>query len=260
MARAIWKGVVKFGDVELPVRLFAAVQDRDIHFRLLHAADGVPIQQHMVNPETGEVVPGDQILKAYEDDDAMVILREEELAAIEPEPARDIEVLRFVEPDAITEQWYDRPYYLGPDGSRADYFALARALQAQNRRGIARWTMRNKEYVGALMPEGDYLMLITLRNADEVIPASALQPPAGRKPGAKELKLAQQLVAALEDDFDPNAFHDEFRERVLEFIDLKSRGQAPRVRSLRPRRARAQPLADALTASLKAAQKERKRA
>jgi len=247
----MWKGVITFGQIELPVRLFAAVEDRDTHFRLLHAKDEVPVRQEMVNPETGEVVPGDEILRAYEDDDVLVILKEEELASLEPEAGRDIEVLRFVDPRNISQQWYDRPYYLGPDKNNTAYFALAAALQQQEKHGIARWTMRNKEYVGALLPEGDHLMLITLRNAEEVIEAKTLEPPAGRKPDARELKLAEQLVSALESDFVPEDFKDEYRERVLEFVEQKSTGKAPKVHKLRPKRASTQSLATALEASLK---------
>ncbi len=256
----MWKGVVTFGDVQVPVKLYAAVQDRDIHFRLLHGADEVPVQQHMVNPDSGRVLPNDEVLKAYEDVDALVILRDEELEALAPEATRDIEILRFVDPHDITEQWFDRPYYLGPDTNASQYFALAEALKRQDKMGVARWTMRNKEYVGALVPEGDHLMLITLRNADEVIPASVLEPPGGRQPDARELKLAQQLVSALESDFDPAEHHDEYRTRVLEFVEQKAKGKAPVIRKLQPKRPGKRTLASALEASLKTVQKERKRA
>ena len=150
----MWKGVITFGQIEVPVRLFAAVEDRDIHFRLLHAEAEVPVRQQMVNPESGEMVPNDEILRAYEDEDVLVILREEELAALEPEAGRDIEVLRFVDTQVISQQWYDRPYYLGPDKSNTAYFALAAALRNQEKHGVTRWTMSNKEYVGALLRAG----------------------------------------------------------------------------------------------------------
>jgi DNA end-binding protein Ku len=257
-ARAMWKGVISFGSVALPVRLYSAVQDRDVHFRLLHRTDKQPVKQVMINPETDEVVPAEQIRKAYEDGDVLVMLSEEELESIEPEPSREIEVLRFVED--ITHQWYDRPYYLGPDGAGGEYFALSEALTTQKKQGVARWVMRNKEYVGALVPEGDYLMLITLRYAEEIIPASALEPPAGRPADAKELKLAEQLVATLESDFDPAEFADEYRARVLEFVEKKASGGAPRIKKLQPRRPTEKSLADVLAASLTGMKKERKSA
>lgn len=259
-ARAMWKGVITFGSVALPVRLYSAVQDKDVHFRLLHRTDKQPVKQVMINPESDEVVPAEQIRKAYDDGDVLVMLSEEELDSLEPEPSREIEILRFVDPEDITHQWYDRPYYLGPDGAAGEYFALTEALGNQKKQGVARWVMRNKEYVGALVPEGDYLMLITLRYAEEIIPASALAPPAGRPPDARELKLAEQLVSALESDFDPAEFADEYRERVLDFVEKKAKGRAPKVKKLQPKRPSQKSLTDVLTASLSAMEKERKSA
>ena len=259
-ARAMWKGVIKIGRINVPVRLYSAVQDQGVHFRLLHAKDKEPVKQQMVNPETGDVVPSDQIRKAYEDEDVLVILDDEELAGLEPKPSRDIEITRFVDPEDITPQWYDRPYYLGPDNSQGPYFALAEALSRQNKQGIARWVMRKKEYIGALVPEGEYLMLVTLRHADEVILATELEPPAGRKPDPRELKLAEQLVGALEADFDPGEFQDEYRERVVDFVEKKAKGRAPKLKKPMEKRAPARELTSVLEASLKAMQKERKSA
>jgi DNA end-binding protein Ku len=259
-ARAMWKGVISFGSVELPVKLYSAVQDRDVHFRLLHRTDKQPVKQVMINPETDEEVPSERIRKAYDDGDVLVLLDDEELEAIKPKPSREIEITRFVDPEDVTWQWYDRPYYLGPDGTAGQYFAMADALTSQNKHGIARWVMRNKEYVGAVVPEDDRLMLITLRHADEIIPISALEPPAGRIPDAKEVKLAEQLISTLESDFDPGEFKDEFRERVLEFIEKKAKGRAPKLRKLPAQRPSEKSLADVLAASLNAMDKERKSA
>ena len=260
-ARAMWKGVIKIGRTQLPVKLYSAVQGKDVGFRLLHEADNQPVQQVMVNPETGDVVPYESIKKAFPDDDVLVILDDEELASLKPEPSRDIEVMRFVDPDDITQQWYDRPYYLGPDGSNEDYFALAEALKRGEKQGVVRWVMRNQEYVGALLPTGDHLMLITLRHAQEVIPVTSLEPPVGRTPDQRELKLARQLVSALESDFDPNEFKDEYRERLLEFIEKKAKGRAPKIAAVRTKRATPKDnLASVLEASLKSTAKERKSA
>lgn len=259
-ARAIWKGEIKFGTIKVPVKLYSAVQDHDVHFRLLHDKDKQPVQQQMVNPETGDVVPSERIRKAYDDGDVLVILDDEELEALEPEPSREIEVTRFVDREDITEQWYDRPYYLGPDNSTGAYFALNEALTNQGKHGVARWVMRNREYVGALVPEGDYLLLVTLRSADEVILADSLEPPAGRAPDARELKLAEQLVSSLESDFDPEEFRDEYRDRLVEFLEKKAKGRAPTIRKLRPKRESKKDLETMLEASLKAMKKERKSA
>ncbi len=256
-ARAIWKANIDFGTAGVPVKLFTAVQDRTIHFRLLDAKRQEPIKQHMVDPETGEVVDPTEIRKAFETESGeLVILEEEELASVEPEESREIEITRFLKSGSISSEWYDRPYYLGPDGNEGAYFALVEALRKQKRDGVARWVMRKKEYAGTLRVEGDYLMLITMRHAGEVIPASKLQPPSGRDLSQTEVAMARQLIAAMEDELDLAAFRDEYRERVMELIEAKSAGKIlkfPRA----PRKKSEKPLAEVLEKSLAAVGKRR---
>ncbi|HEX8696607.1 MAG TPA: Ku protein [Longimicrobium sp.] len=259
-ARAIWKAHVRFGAVDVPVKLYSAVQDRSVHFRLLDAKRKEPVRQHMVDPDTEKVVDPADIRRAYETDEGvLVILDEEELEKAVPPASRDIEVTRFVPPEEITHQWYDRPYWLGPDEEEGRYFALAQALRKRGVEGVARWVMRKKEYVGALRAEGDYLMLITLRHAGEVVPASALSPPTGRELEEREVGMARQLVAAMEDEFDIAAYRDEYRERVLELVEAKAAGKVvkfPRA----PAKKGGASLADVLEQSVAAADRGRKRA
>lgn len=256
-ARAIWKGIIALGDSRVPVKLYSAVEDRRVHFRLLDDENFTPVKQRMVNPRTGEEVPRDEVRKGYETaEGAFVILGEQELETVEPEGTRDIEISRFVEPASIGHAWYDRPYFLGPDGDEAPYFALAEALRNSDREGVAHWVMRKKEYSGALRVDGDYLMLVTLRRAGEVIPASALEPPAGRQPDAKEFEMADQLLSALEDDFDPAAYHNEYRERVMELVEAKATGATIQPAEGEPEPAAAS-LDEALAESIKRAKEER---
>ncbi len=260
MARAIWKGVIRFGDVAVPVKLYSAVEDRSVHFRLLNADTLRPVKQRMVNPATGDVVPYDEVRWGREvEEGVFVVITDEEMAAVEPEASRDIEITRFVAPELINHQWYDRPYHLGPDESTEAYFALTEAMEKAGQEGVARWSMRKKEYVGALRAVGGHLMLITLRHEGEVIPVSALEPPRGREPDRRELDMAEQLVAALADDFDPTAFRDEYRDRVMELVQAKAEGKTVEFRQPSRRRA-AGDLAATLEASIAAAKKERKRA
>lgn len=260
MARAIWKGRITFGDIDVPVKLYSAVQDRSIHFRLLDAKRHEPITQQMVDPESGEVVEYAQIRRAVETGAGeLVMVDEEELAELEPEPSRTIEITRFVPPDDVAHLWYDRPYFLGPDDSAGDYFALAKALGKQEVEGIARWVMRKKEYVGALRADGDYLMLITLRHAGEVTPASELSPPGGRELDKRELEMAKRLVAAMEDDLDLAAYRDEYRDRVMELVEAKAAGKVVKFPKAPAKKAEPS-LADALEKSLASAKKRRKSA
>lgn len=263
-ARAIWKGVIRFDAVEVPVKLYAAVEERNVQFRLLDEESRAPVRQRMVNPTTGDEVPFAETKKGYEAErGTFVVLEEEELEELRPEPSRDIEITRFVPPAEIDHRWYQRPYYLGPDaasddGAERDYFALAGALAKKDREGVARWTMRHKEYVGALRAEGDHLMLVTLRHAGEVIPASALEAPGGRALAAEELEMAEKLLSALEDDFDPSRYQDEYRGRVLELIAAKAKGRKLAAPAAAPPKAEPESLAKALEASLAQARKGKK--
>jgi DNA end-binding protein Ku len=260
-ARAIWKGVLGIGRARVPVRFYSAVEDRDVHFRLLHDKDKEPVSQQMVNSETGKPVPPEKVRRGLEvDAGVFVLLDDEELAALEPEPSRDVEVTEFVARRAISPQLYERPYWLAPDGDQNAYLALAQALAAKELHGIVHWTMRKKRYVGALHSDGEHLMVVTLRSGDEVVLPAALDTPAGPELRAAERRMAEQLVAALEGPFDPTEFHDEFRERVLELVKRKARGgRVKRARRPPPKRREAT-LEQALERSLRAAARQRKTA
>jgi DNA end-binding protein Ku len=259
-ARAIWKGELKVGTAKIPVKLYSAVVDRTVHFHILDDKNLMRVKQHMVSPDSGDEVATEEIQKGYEiEPGRFVVVTDEELAKLEPKASRDIEITEFVPPEAISQQWYERPYYLGPDGDEKSYFALAEALNNRDREGVAHWVMRKKNYVGALRAEGDYLLLVTLRNAAEVISAKDLPKPAGRAPTAKELNMAKQLVSMLEDEFNPADYKDEYRERVMEFIEKKAKGKAPRLRAVKAKR-KPSSLDSVLEKSLRALKKEKRAA
>jgi len=255
-ARAMWKASLALGDVALPVKLYAAVEDRDVHFRLLHARDEVPVEQRMVDPQSGEEVAAEDVRHGLEvDPGVFVILTQKEIDSVEPPESRDIEVTRFVPAAAVDAGWYRRPYLLGPDGDDEGYFALARALRESKRVGVARWVMRKQRYAGVLSPVGDYLSLITLHDASDVVTVAELEPVGGPAVGKGERHLAEQLVSALDAPFDPDSLHDEYRERLLALIDARAKGrkfEMPKERVSKPR----PDLEDALRESLRAA-KER---
>lgn len=257
MARAMWKGVIRFGDHEVPVKFYSAVEDRTVRFRLLHGDTQRPVKQRMVNPVTGDVVDYDEIQRGYElEEGVFVVLDDEDLDEVQPEKSREIEITRFLDPSVITHAWYDRPYHLGPDDDAESYYALLDALAAEGKEGLARWTMRNKEYLGALRAEDGYLMMITLRHTEEVIPASALEPPKGRAPEKQELKMAEQLVEALADDFVPADYEDEYRHRVLELVEAKAEGKTIEFRQPEKKQATGD-LAASLEASIAAAREKK---
>ena len=255
-ARAMWKGTLRIPGAPIPVKLYSAIEGAEaIHFRLLHEKDGTPVEGRMVNPATGKPVPISQTRRGYVTDGGeIVVLDREELEALAPESSRDIELLRFVPADAVDHRWYDRPYFLGADGDKGAYAALAKALADEQVVGVTRWVMRKKEYVGALVPENGFVMLVTLRRAGEVIDASALPKPSGREMSAKEVKMAEELLRALEGEFDPAEWKDEHKGRLMERIEAKAKGKTIPIARARRKRVE-EDLGDALRKSLVAAQK-----
>lgn len=248
MTRAMWKGAIELGKLHVGVKLYSGVEDRSIRFRMLHKQDLAPVEQRIIRKDTGEEVASEDVRKAFAvSKDTAVILQPDDLDKLAPTESRAIELLRFVAPSAIDDQWYDRPYYLGPDDGAEGYFALAQAIEDSGVVGIARWVMRKKRYVGALASIGGYLALSTMRRADQILNFSGVEPAANAKPLANELKLAEQLVSSISADFDPTLWKNEYRQRLLEIIDAKARGK--RIAPIRV--AKKAPVAS-LAASLKA--------
>jgi DNA end-binding protein Ku len=255
-ARAMWKAEVDIEDVRIPVKLYAAVADTSVHFRLLHKKDQAPVKQQMVDPETNEPVSPELIRRAIEVERGIyVVIKPEEQEALVPKPSRAISVERVVSADKIDERWFDRPYYLGPDGDDDAYFGLARALEKNSWIAVAHWVMRKKRYAGALYGSDGYLLLDTLRNAQDVVQLDSIRPPAEGAPDPREIKLAEQLIATLEDRFDPDAYKDQYREQVLALLESKSRGKVVRF----PKAARRKPT-DSLLRDLQASLKTGRRA
>jgi DNA end-binding protein Ku len=250
MARSIFNGTLRIKDASVPVKLYSAVEPRPVGFRLLHGADQAPIRQRMVHPETGDEVSQEQVRKGMVLPGGMVVLRDEELAELEPEPSREIEVLRFVEPARLNHQWYVRPYYLGPGGDPDDYFALARALADEAKEGLVRWTMRKKVYHGALRAESGYLVLISLRSAAEIVAIEALPELSWPTPSAAELKMARHLVEMLETDLDWEQLRDHYAEQVVALAEAKAQGRLTTLPGAKPKPAQEGSLAEALAASI----------
>jgi DNA end-binding protein Ku len=259
-ARAIWKGDLKLDSTKVPVKVYAAVQDQTVRFHILDKASKMRVKQHMVDPDTGEEVPKDEIQKGFEvEPGTFVILDEDELESVEPEPSREIEITKFLPPEEIAPEFYDRPYFLGPDGDQTAYFALVEGLHNKEREGIAHWVMRKQPYVGALRAEDDHLVLFTLRNAEEVLSAKDLPEPGGRALDKKEKGMAKQLVELLKGEFDPQDYKDEYRERVMEFVEKKAKGHRPKLHAVKTKRKPAS-LDKVLAKSIESLKKEKRAA
>lgn len=259
-ARAMWKGELKLGTTKVPVKLYSAVEDQTVRFHVLDDSAKKRVKQHMVDPDSGEEVPTEEIRKGYEiEPGKYVILTEEDLEKLEPPPSRDVEFVEFLPENTISQQWYERPYYVGPDGDVKTYFAFVEALKKKKRESIVNWVMRKKNYAGVLRAVDDYLVLFTLRDAKEVILSDELTKPAGAAPTQKELAMATQLVEMLRGEFDAKDYKDEYRERVREFIEKKAKGRAPKLKPVKVKR-QAASLDSVLAKSIESLRRKEKRA
>jgi DNA end-binding protein Ku len=230
MARAIWSGTISFGLLNVPVKLYSAVARRDVSLRQIRESDGARIRNRRVAEGTGEEVPYEQIVKAFEiTADRYVPLTKEELESLAPEKTRAIEVQDFVELDQIDPIYFDSPYYLGPaQGAEKAYSLLAEAMERSGKVAVARFVFRNKEHLAALRPGDGVLTLTTMRFADEVVPPSELDdvlPSERPKVAKREVEMAERLIDSLSAEFDPGAYRDEYREQLLALIERKAAGE-----------------------------------
>ena len=227
--RAIWKGAVSFGLVNVPVRLFAATQEHDIRFHQVHREDGGRIRMKRICSIDGEEVPYDQIAKGYESADGrLVILTDEDFAGLPLSTGREIEVVEFVPVDQVDPILYGRTYYLEPESRAAKPYVLLReALETTQRLAVVKVAMRQRESLAVLRVRDKVIVLQTLLWPDEVRAASfdILEQDVDLRP--QELTMAQSLIESLAADFEPDQFEDEYAKALSDMVDAKLEGAAP---------------------------------
>ena len=230
MARAIWSGAISFGLVNIPVKLYSAVSRKNVQFNQIDRRTGARIRQRRVSALDGEEVAYEDIVKGYElSSGDYVLIDENELAALDPEAVRTIDIIEFVDLADIDPIYYDSAYYLVPDASTAKpYKLLATAMEEANRVGIARFVMRTKQYLAAVRPKDGRLVLSTMVYADEVTPAAEIggfDPLAEIELTDAEVAMANQLIDSLAADFEPERFEDTHRREILALIERKAAGE-----------------------------------
>jgi DNA end-binding protein Ku len=251
----MWRGAISFGLVTIPVRLYAATEQRDVAFRQVHQSDGGRIRFRRICSACGEEVPFSDIAKGYElPDGGMVVLTDDDLADLPLPTTHSIEVVNFTSADQLDPLLYARGYYSEPDTAGLRAYALLRgALEKSGKVGIARVALRQRESLAALRARGGVLVLETLLWPDEVREPdfAFLDQEIAVRP--QELTMAASLIDSMTTDFDPSEYHDHYREAVEELVAAKAEGQE--VVRHEPERAEepAGSLADALRASLAAA-------
>lgn len=220
--RAIWKGAVAFGLVNVPVKVYSATEDHDISLHQVHDHDGGRIRYQRRCEICGEIVDFKNIDKAYDDGEHTVVLTDEDLKSLPVEKSREIDVVEFVPSDQIDPIMYDRAYYLEPDStSTKAYVLLRRTLQETDRTAIVQFSLRQKSRLAALRVRGDVLMLQTLLWDDEVREASFPALEEKVRISAKEKQMSAALVDSFSTDFDPENFTDEYQVQLRTLIDAK---------------------------------------
>ena len=228
MARAMWSGSISFGLVNIPIKLYTAVREHSIQLHMLTPDGQCRLRRKLYCPETGEEYDFKEAARGYEiAPDQYVLLREEERDAIKAEAGRTIDITDFVNLQQIDPIYYDRAYYLLPDENGVKgYELLLRAMSDEQKVGIGKLVMRNKEYLAALRPMGSLIGLETMRYADEVVnPEKELDVPAEVDLDKKELEMAKRLIDALARDFEPGKYRDEYHDRLQELIEKKAEGE-----------------------------------
>jgi DNA end-binding protein Ku len=220
--RAIWKGAVTFGLVNVPVKLYSATSDHDVSLHQVHDADGGRIRYRRVCELDGETVPYEHIDKAYDDGEQVVVLTKKDLAALPAETHREIEVVEFVPSDQVDPILLDRTYYLEPDSkSPKAYVLLRRTLEETDRTAIVKFALRQRTRLAALRVREEVLTLQTLLWADEIREAEFPSLDGSTSVSDKELSMSAQLVASYESDFTPEDYTDEYQVQLRQLIDAK---------------------------------------
>jgi DNA end-binding protein Ku len=230
MPRAIWTGAVGFGLVTVPVKLYSALDRKSVRFHQLSGRTGVRVVQKRVDPQSGEEVPYEEIVKGYEiAPERYVMIAPGDLETLQPKKTKTIEIEDFVELSQIDPIYYEHPYYLAPGaGGAKPYRLLLEAMQQDGRVAIARFVMRSKEQLVAIRPMHGVLEMATMLFADEILPPERIGEISELgevKTTKRELEVARQLLDSLAGDFDPDSYRDSYREEVLALIERKAQGE-----------------------------------
>jgi len=222
--RAIWSGVISFGLVSVPVRMYTATESKELKFHFLDRRDMAPIGYDKVNRETGESVAADDIIRGFEvSKGRFVELTDEDIDRLDVELTHAIDICDFVSIDEIDPLYFRKAYYLLPqEGAEKPYRLLVRALQETGRVAIAKVVIRNKQHLAALRPVDDTLVLETMYYPDEVRQPEEAPKPQVRAP---EVEMAKTLIENLAAKWDPEKYHDRYRNELLDLLQKKAKGQ-----------------------------------
>lgn len=222
--RPVWKGTISFGLVSIPVSLISAEQKTELKFNLLDSKDSSRIRYERVNEETGEEVPWDRIVKGYEyKEGSYVLLTDADFEKVQVEATKSIDIEAFITQEELNPMSLETPYYIVPNkGGEKPYVLLREVLQKSGKIGIARVVIRTKEYLAAVYPYMDALVLNLVRFYNEIRNPNALELPETAKISAKEVDLAMKLIDNMTEKWDPSEYKNEYSDALLKWIEEKA--------------------------------------
>jgi len=254
--RAIWSGAIGFGLVNIPIKLYSAVQQSELDLDMLDKKDHANIKFQRVNANTGKEVPWGNIVKGYKMDDRYVVLDNEDFERASPEKTKIIEITEFTNEKEIQSIYYETPYFLQPDknGAKA-YTLLLDALEKSGKVGLGSFVLRNRESLVVIKPYSDILMLNKIRFAEEIRDTDEIKVQKATNNPA-ELKMAMQLIDQLTQEFDITRYKDTYSANLMKVIKEKAKGKKPAKPQLRVVHSRSRDLMEQLKASLEPAKKK----
>ena len=223
MARAIWKGSISFGLVNIPIALYPATRREELKFRLLRKTDLSPVNYKRVAEKDGREVPWDQIVKGYEyEKGKYVVLQDEDFQRVDIEATQTVDIQDFVELDEIDPIFFYKPYYLEPQKGGDKAYALLRdALKDSKKVGVAKVVIKTREYLAGVKPEDGALVLELMHFADELADTSKLHIPKKVEVGKREMTMAKSLIDSMSSKWNPEKYKDDYREALIEVIEKK---------------------------------------
>lgn len=221
--RAIWKGSISFGLVNIPIAVFPATKKEDLRFRLLRAKDLSPVNYKRVAEKDGREVPWDEIVKGYEyEKGKFVVLKDEDFQRVDLEATQTVDIQDFVEIDEIDPIFFYKPYYLEPQkGGDKAYVLLRDGLLESKKVGIAKVVIKTRQYLAGVKPKDDVLVLELMHFAEELADPGKLHIPKKLEAGKRELDMAKALIGSMSTKWNPEKYHDDYREALMEVIEEK---------------------------------------
>lgn len=238
MARAIWKGSISFGLVNIPIALYPATRREELKFRLLRKSDLSPVNYKRVAEKDGKEVPWDQIVKGYEyEKGRYVVLKDEDFERVDLEATQTVDIQDFVDQEEIDPMFFYKPYYLEPQKGGDKAYALLRdALKESNKVGIAKVVIKTRQYLAGVKPEDGALVLELMHFADELADAEKLNVPKKLDVGKREMTMARSLIESMSSKWEPQKYKDDYREALMEVIEEKVEAGGKEIKE-KPRKA-----------------------